>query len=99
MSEFNNRIDAQRRILSLVNSSRNYQEELFGLSSGALDRWARVNGFGQENCLLILLKHAGATLFFLSNKSQEQVTDEYQSLSEEVEGLIGQIGAVANRSS
>ena len=43
MSEFNNRVDAQRKIIRLVNCSRDLQEELFGLSGGAIQRWARVN--------------------------------------------------------
>ena len=95
MSEFNNRIDAQRRILRFVNGAREMKEELFGLSSGALERWARINGFDDHNPLLVLLKQAAAKLFFLSNKSQEQVTDEYQSLSSQVEDLIGQIRVTA----
>lgn len=95
MSEFNNRIDAQRRILRLVNSSQGVQEELFGLSSGALERWARVNGFDEHDPLPALLKQAAAKLFFLSNKSQEQITEEYQSLSADVTSLTEQIRIAA----
>lgn len=95
MSEFNNRIDAQRRILGLVNRSQGAQEELFGLSSGALERWARVNGFDERDPLLALLKQAAAKLFFLSNKSQEQITEEYQSLSADVTRLTEQIRIAA----
>lgn len=99
MSEFNNRIDAQRRILRLVNS-RNLEEELFGLSTGALERWARANRCDEYDPLLVLLKQAAAKLFFLSNKSQEQITDEYQTLSEEVARLTERIRvAVSNHSS
>lgn len=93
MSEFNNRIDAQRRILHVVNGSWGAQEELFGLSSGALERWARVNRIDHDTTLLTLLHEAAAKLFFLSNKSQEQITDEYQRLSEEVGSLTSQIQA------
>ena len=53
MNEFNSRIDAQREILSLVNS-----------------------------------------YFFLANKSQEQVTDEYRLLSLEVFELTQRIGRI-----
>jgi hypothetical protein len=91
MSEFNNRIDAQRQILRLVNESGKWREELFGLSSGALERWSRINGFDDHNPLLVLLNRAAAKLFFLSNKSQEQITGEYQSLSDEVARLTEQI--------
>ena len=99
MSEFNNRIAAQRRILRLVNGSHDLEEELFGLSSGALERWARVNGFDERTKLLVLLKQAATRLFFLSNKSQEQITDEYQSLSAEVDSLTEQIRVAASGSS
>jgi hypothetical protein len=95
MSEFNNRIDAQRRILRLVNGASDFKEELFGLSSGALERWARINEFDEHNPLLILLKQAASKLFFLANKSQEQVTDEYRGLSEEVASLTEQIRVAA----
>lgn len=84
MSEFIDRIEAQRRILRLVNGACNLQEELFGLSSGALDRWARVNGLDETAPLLDLLRQAASKLFLLSNKSQEQVTDEYHNLSDDV---------------
>jgi len=99
MSEFNNRIDAQRRILRLVNCSRDLQEELFGLSSGALERWTRVNRFDEHDPLVVLLKQAAAKLFFLSNKSQEQVTDEYRVLSDDVARLTEQIRVAASSSS
>ena len=91
MSEFNNRIDAQRRILRIVNEAPQIHEELFGLSSGALERWARVNGLDNQSELLLLLRQAAAKLFFLSNKSQEQITDEYLSLSDDVARLTEQI--------
>lgn len=95
MSEFNNRIDAQRKILRLVNGFCHFQEELFGLSSGALERWALVNSVPQHHPLLSLLQQAAAKLFFLSNKSQEQITDEYQSVSEEVALLTARIQQAA----
>ena len=99
MSEFNNRIAAQRRILRLVNGSRDLEEELFGLSSGALERWAGINGFDEHSPLLVLLKRAATKLFFLSNKSQEQITHEYQCLSHEVDSLTEQIRIAASSSS
>lgn len=90
MSEFNNRIAAQREILLGVNT-RNWKEELFGLSSGAIDRWINVNSLEVDSSLVKLIRQAAAKLFFLSNKSQEQVTEDYRLLSEEVSALTGQI--------
>ena len=91
MSEFNNRIDAQRRILRIVNSSQRQREELFGLSAGALERWSRRNAIQPGDKLLGLLNEAAGKLFFLSNKSQEQITEEYSALSAEVDRLALQI--------
>jgi hypothetical protein len=90
MSEFNNRIAAQRDILLLVNTA-NWHEELYGLSSGAIDRWVNANHIKEQSTLIRLIKEAASKLFFLSNKSQEQITDEYRELSKEVRGLTERI--------
>lgn len=84
MSEFSNRIDAQRQVLQLVNRIKWEQEELFGLSSKAIDRWVSVNLINSQSLLVKLIKESAAKLFFLANKSQEQVTDEYKSMSNEI---------------
>lgn len=41
--EFSDRIAAQRSILRVINSKPWACEELFGLSSKAIDRWVSVN--------------------------------------------------------
>lgn len=86
MTEFNNRIAAQRDILRIVNSAR-WREELYGISSGALNRWMLVNSIEADSKLAALLFEAASKLFFLANKSQEQVTDEYKLRSNEVSNL------------
>jgi hypothetical protein len=90
MTEFNNRIAAQREILLAVNSAR-WREELYGMSSGALDRWVQANSLNRNSRLVSLLLEAAGKLFFLANKSQEQVTAEYQLRSYEVFGLTEKI--------
>jgi len=90
MSEFNNRIAAQRDILGCINR-KNWNEELFGLSSGAIDRWVNVNGINSDSVLIILVKKSAEKLFFLSNKSQEQITEDYKILSSEVSVLTENI--------
>lgn len=87
MNEFNNRIAAQRELLLSVNSAL-WREELYGMSSGALDRWVRTNSLDRSSRLVSLLLEAAEKLFFLANKSQEQVTAEYRLHSSEVSGLI-----------
>lgn len=91
MSEFNNRITAQRDILRVVNNA-DWQEELFGLTSGAIDRWAMANQLEATSDLVTLIRKAADKLFFLSNKSQEQITEDYELLSCEVSALTEQIG-------
>lgn len=90
MSEFNNRIDAQRDILNLVNQ-RQWKEELFGLSCGAIDRWIRVNNLDSTNELPRIIRISADKLFFLANKSQEQVTEDYKAISGEISKLTQDI--------
>ena len=91
MSEFNNRIAAQRKILQLVNGGNSVSEELFGLSQKAIDRWVLVNHIDSESRLVSLIKEASAKLFFLANKSQEQVTEEYKAVSTQIESIYNLI--------
>ncbi|MGE8174997.1 hypothetical protein [Pseudomonas fluorescens] len=93
MNEFNNRIDAQRVILNLVNRGR-WKEELYGLSSGAIDRWVRANGIDPAADLPRAVCESADKLFFLANKSQEQVTDEYRHLSVQVLELTQRIAKI-----
>lgn len=91
MSDFNNRIDAQRNILRLVNTRVWQTEELSGLSSKAINRWILANQIDATSPLAELISVAGLALFFLANKSQEQVTDEYKHRSQQVAVLISKI--------
>lgn len=93
MSEFNNRIDAQREVLNLVNR-KHWKEELHGLSSGAIDRWIRVNSIDTTSDLAHAVHESAGKLFFLANKSQEQITDEYLMLSVEISELIKRIARI-----
>ena len=97
MSEFNNRIDAQRQLLRIVNRVRWEGEPLHGLSSKALERWVSRNGLDAEGPLASLLRTVAAELFFLANRSQEQVTDEYQAHARSLEALVPRIAAEVAR--
>ena len=91
MKEFNNRIDAQRNILQIVNKRSWQVEELSGLSNKAINRWMLANQIDATSRLAELIRVAGRALFFLANKSQEQVTDEYKHHSQEVATLTNEI--------
>jgi hypothetical protein len=91
MSEFNNRIAAQRQILQIVNRKKWKKEELLGLSSKAIERWVSVNQINSELRLIELIRTASSKLFFLANKSQEQISDEYKTISLEIADISRKI--------
>lgn len=93
MNEFNSRMEAQRRILDIVNAGT-WQEELFGLSAKGLERWASSNNVDANSELVRLLRSASSKLFFLANKSQEQITDDYRAVSLEIASLSRKIEKV-----
>ncbi|MNK86671.1 hypothetical protein D3C87_1065890 [compost metagenome] len=97
MKEFNNRIDAQRNILRIVNKCSWRAEGLSGLSNKAIDRWMLANQIDVTSRLAELIRAAGRALFFLANKSQEQVTDEYKHRSQEVVAITNEIATELGR--
>jgi hypothetical protein len=93
MDEFNNRMDAQRDVLQSVNRQHRFAEQLCGLSRKAIERWVSVNRLDPAGEVGLVLFKISSKLFFLSSKSQEQVTEEYQLLSREVGALKNQLDA------
>lgn len=91
MNEFNNRIIAQRNALKIVNGSGLFSEPLLSLTEKAIDRWSRNNMIGASDAIVILLKLMSETLFFLANKSQEQVTEDYKILADKVDRQLSEL--------
>jgi hypothetical protein len=91
MSEFSNRVETQRDSLKVINCLGLYREPLFSLTGKAIDRWVTNNQIDGKENFVILIKEVSEKLFFLANKSQEQVTEDYQNLSKDVSILIGKI--------
>jgi len=91
MNEFSNRISAQRKILQIVNYRQIQKEELLGLSTKAIDRWTSINCISPDCHLVELIKTASANLFFLANKSQEQISEEYNAVTEEIADIARMI--------
>lgn len=87
MDEFNNRMDAQRNILEVINRQTGYTEELCGLSKNAIERWIASNHINPRSEICEILFQITNKLFFLANKSQEQITNEYKLLSSEISAL------------
>lgn len=98
MDEFNNRMDAQRQVLETVNHQSRAAEELCGLSGKAIERWLFVNRMDPKGDVATTLFQISSKLFFLSSKSQEQVTEEYRLLSHEIASLTDRLGEALNRS-
>jgi hypothetical protein len=91
MAEFNDRMAVHRQIVQAVNRKFNLSEELFSLSSNAIERWLSSNFVDRNSEIVRLLYQASSKLFFLAAKSQEQVSDDYRVLSYEVESLLKSI--------
>lgn len=84
MSEFNNRIIAQREVLKVVNGMNLYDEPLLSLAEKVITRWVIINGIDANETIVLLLKVMSGDLLFLANKSQEQITEDYSVLSKKV---------------
>lgn len=98
MSEFNNRIGAQRDALKIVNGSKLFVESLLSLTEKAIDRWSRNNKIDAHDPIVTLLKSMSGNLFFLANKSQEQITEDYKVLSSKVTAQLSNLELeVANK--
>jgi hypothetical protein len=96
MSEFINRIDAQRAILAAVNQ-RTWDEELLGLSSQAIERWMASNRIDNTAEIGALLRTLADKLAFLANKSQEHLSDEYLLGTAEVIEMTKTLPSVLDR--
>lgn len=91
MDDFLNRITAQRQVIRIVNQKADYPIHLTGLSSKALERWKYKNAIPDDSDLLKVIYLIASKLFFLANKSQEQITNDYKLLSKTVQDLISHL--------
>ncbi|MCC4213970.1 hypothetical protein [Leeuwenhoekiella parthenopeia] len=77
-AEFNSRVDLQREVIKIINKE-SFKYQLSGLSKPAIESWYLNNSIGnnqlKEKLFLISKK-----LFFIANKSQDQITEEYKKL-------------------
>ncbi|WP_405400898.1 hypothetical protein [Maribacter sp. Asnod2-G09] len=90
MSEFNNRIELQREVIKIINQ-KGLDIQITGLSDSAIKRWLSDNKLDKNSELIKLLYEISSKLFFLANKSQEQITDSYKKLSVEVSDLVNKL--------
>ena len=90
MNEFNNRIELQREVIKIINQKK-LDSQITGLSDSAIKRWVSDNKLDKDSEQIKLLYEISSKLFFLANKSQEQITDSYKKLSIEVSDLVNRL--------
>jgi hypothetical protein len=90
MSEFGDRVNAQRAVLRAVNSAA-WPEELFGLSNQAIDRWIDKSSMSPNSEIVRLVRLTSERLSFLANRSQMQITEDYRRVSHDIKQLTAQI--------
>jgi hypothetical protein len=81
-------------LLQLINAGRWHSEELFGLSRKAIERWVLINRIDPDCDLVGLVYRASEALYFLANKSQEQISEEYKLISENFASLLKSVELV-----
>jgi len=64
---------------------------LFGLSRKAIGRWVSLNQLHPESRIVNLVETTSAQLFFLANKSQQQICDENGGISDKISSLTKEI--------
>jgi hypothetical protein len=88
-AEFNSRVDLQREVIKILNQ-KDFKNKLNGLSKPAIDSWFVNNNISNE-----LLKNSlisiSEKLFFIANKSQDQITEEYKDLQISVKNNINEL--------
>lgn len=91
-AEFNSRVDLQREVIKILNE-KDFKNKLNGLSKPAIDSWIVNNNISDDllkNCLITISEK----LFFIANKSQDQVTEEYKDLQISVKNNIMELKKV-----
>jgi len=93
-AEFNSRVDYQRKVLKVVNN-KDFKNQLSGLSRPALENWILENKIVDTDLKEILYK-ISEKLFFIANKSQDQITEEYQKLQISIRNEINNLRNILN---
>ncbi|KIA99447.1 hypothetical protein OA93_04585 [Flavobacterium sp. KMS] len=91
MNEFLNRITAQREVINIINQEKKLSFPLVGLSLKSIERWKKENSISDDSEISKIINLIASKLFFLANKSQEQITGEYKLLSKNVSELINHL--------
>ena len=89
IKEFQNRIEAQREVLRIINSLPKYDEQLMGLSSKAIERWVKRNELNESHPVVDKIYDIAGRLFFLATKSQTPIDGNYEKVSaDEIDAIL-----------
>lgn len=73
MGEFSSRVETQRQILKVVNSRDWPSEQLFAVTTAAIQRWASINGLDTSTTIVKLLHSASVQIFVMANHSDDPI--------------------------
>ena len=93
MGEFSNRVEAQRQILKVINGRRWSGEQLFAVSTKAIQRWALSNGIENSAPLVKFLNSASAQIFVMANHSDDPIAGSYVLSKQRVVAISEQLKA------
>jgi len=88
MNSFLDRISLQRRILRAVSKRGLPGEKLHSLSREAINRWLVSNQLSNEDEFVRLVVAAADDLMFLTTRSQDQTSNEFQNRLHTLDTLI-----------
>lgn len=91
-AEFNSRVDLQREVIKIINQ-KDFNNKLNGLSKPAIESWI-VNNNISDDLLKNSLISISEKLFFIANKSQDQITEEYKDLQISVKNDINELNKI-----
>jgi hypothetical protein len=91
MGEFSSRVEAQRQILKVVNSRDWSGEQLFAVTTAAIQRWASTNGLDTSTAVVKLLHSASAQIFVMANHSDDPIAGTYSLSKQRVVVLARQV--------
>jgi hypothetical protein len=91
MGEFSSRVEAQRQILKVVNNRDWLGEQLFAITTPAIQRWASTNGLDTSTAVVKLLHSASAQIFVMANHSDDPIAGSYTLSKQKVLSIARQV--------
>lgn len=82
---FINKVSAERKILTIINSKFSRNTELTGLTKYAIEKWAQKTQLTHEDKVVVKLKSLGTLCQRLSDRSQESFNSLDQNTMETIE--------------